>query len=66
MKKGNWECPEDYHSVEADETGQCYPNSEECPDDTFLVPDEDEADFFPLGQEQDARCLLDILPRVIP
>jgi hypothetical protein len=27
-----WECPEDYHAVDDDETGQCYPNSEGCPD----------------------------------
>jgi hypothetical protein len=25
-----WECPEDYHSVEDDETGQCYPDEEGC------------------------------------
>lgn len=25
-----WECPEDYHSRDDDETGQCYPDSEGC------------------------------------
>ena len=30
--KWEWECPEGYHSVEDDETGQCYPDSEGCPD----------------------------------
>lgn len=44
MKNGNWVCPEGYHDIDDDETGQCYPNSEECPGDTFLVPDEDEED----------------------
>jgi hypothetical protein len=44
MKDGNWVCPEGYHDIDDDETGQCYPNSEECPGDTFLVPDEDEED----------------------
>lgn len=24
-------CPDGYHSMDDDETGQCYPNSEECP-----------------------------------
>src|SRR5919106_2747615 len=33
--KWEWECPEDYHSVEDDETGQCYPDSEGCPDGTI-------------------------------
>lgn len=37
-KNGNWECPKDYHSVEADETAQCYPNSKPCPEGTTLVP----------------------------
>lgn len=27
-----WECPEDYHSVEDDETGQCNPDEEGCPE----------------------------------
>lgn len=40
----NWVCPEGYHDVDDDETGQCYPNSEECPSYTILVPDEDEED----------------------
>ena len=38
-KNGNWECPKDYHSVEADETAQCYPNSKPCPEGTTLVPE---------------------------
>jgi hypothetical protein len=29
---GDWECPEDHHSVEDDETGQCYPDEEGCPE----------------------------------
>jgi hypothetical protein len=40
----NWVCPEGYHDVDDDESGQCYPNSEECPSYAFLVPDEDEED----------------------
>ncbi len=31
-----WKCPEDYHSVQDDETGQCYPDSEGCPDGTIM------------------------------
>ena len=30
MESGEWECPKDNHSVEGDETGQCYPDSEGC------------------------------------
>ena len=30
--KWEWECPEGYHDVNDDETDQCYPNSEGCPD----------------------------------
>ena len=37
-KNGNWECPTSYHSVEGDETAQCYPNSEPCPRGATLVP----------------------------
>jgi hypothetical protein len=37
-KNGNWECPKDYHSVEVDETAQCYPNSETCPRGATLIP----------------------------
>ena len=44
VKYGNWVCPEGYHDVDDDETGQCYPNDEECPDDYFLVPDPDVED----------------------
>jgi hypothetical protein len=33
-ENGNWECPKDYHSVEDDETGQCYPDDEGCPGGT--------------------------------
>jgi hypothetical protein len=25
-----WLCPKGYHNIDEDETGQCYPNSEEC------------------------------------
>ena len=25
-----WECPDGYHSIESDETGQCYPDTEPC------------------------------------
>jgi hypothetical protein len=40
----NWVCPDDYHDVDDDETGQCYPNDEECPNHYFLVPDPDPED----------------------
>lgn len=30
--KWEWKCPEGYHAVDDYETGQCYPNSEGCPD----------------------------------
>lgn len=43
-EKGNWVCPEGYHDVDDDESGQCYPNSEDCPSYTTLVPDKDEED----------------------
>lgn len=43
-ENGNWVCPEGYHDVDDDESGQCYPNSEECPGYTILVPDKDEED----------------------
>jgi hypothetical protein len=32
-----WECPEGYHSAEYDETGQCYPNSEGCIWDNYVM-----------------------------
>jgi hypothetical protein len=31
-ENGVWTCPEGYHNVDDDETGQCYPNEEECED----------------------------------
>jgi hypothetical protein len=30
-ENGNWTCPEGYHNMDDDETGQCYSNDEECP-----------------------------------
>ena len=37
-----WECPDGYHSIDDDETGQCYPNSEGCIyDDYILTPSSD-------------------------
>jgi hypothetical protein len=38
---GDWECPPDYHSVDDDETSQCYPNNEGCPDGMVLREDEE-------------------------
>ena len=35
-ENGDWVCPESYHSIEDDETGQCYPDSEECPEGMHL------------------------------
>jgi hypothetical protein len=29
-KEGYMDCPEGTHSIEGDETGQCYPNDEQC------------------------------------
>jgi hypothetical protein len=43
-ENGNWVCPEGYHDVDDDESGQCYPNIEECPSYTILVSDKDEED----------------------
>jgi hypothetical protein len=36
-ENGDWICPEDYHTVDDDETGQCYPNSEGCSGDMVLL-----------------------------
>jgi hypothetical protein len=33
-------CPEGYHSEDDDETGQCYPNSEGCSTDEYLLTDD--------------------------
>lgn len=33
---GEWECPQGYHSVEDDETGQCYSDSEPCPVNSIM------------------------------
>ena len=43
---GEWvrNCPDGYHTTDGDETGQCYPNDEECPNHFFLVPDPDPED----------------------
>ena len=44
LVNGEWEwvCPEGYHDVDDDESGQCYPNSEGCESDEYvLVPDPD-------------------------
>lgn len=38
---GDWECPEGYHSIEDDESGQCYPESESCPEGTIKGDDGD-------------------------
>ncbi|MGH9910845.1 MAG: hypothetical protein ACRD4W_00200 [Nitrososphaeraceae archaeon] len=32
---GEWKCPVGTHSVEDDETGQCYPDSQDCPGGTI-------------------------------
>jgi hypothetical protein len=36
-ESGDWECPEGYHYVDEDESGQCYPNSEGCGDNEPFV-----------------------------
>ena len=41
-ENGDWVCPEGYHSVEDDESGQCYPDSEECPEGMHLQGFSDE------------------------
>jgi hypothetical protein len=33
---GEWECPNGYHSIEDDETGQCYPDSKPCPVNSIM------------------------------
>jgi hypothetical protein len=33
---GEWECPQGYHSIEDDETGQCYPDSQPCPVNSIM------------------------------
>ena len=43
-------CPEGYHSVDEDETGQCYPNEEECPGTMVFIEGGD--DEYPYGD----RC----------
>ena len=32
-----WRCPDDHHTVDSDETGQCYPNSEGCEWDSYVL-----------------------------
>lgn len=38
--RGEWGCPEGYHTVDDDETGQCYPNEGGCEyEDMILLTD---------------------------
>jgi hypothetical protein len=46
----------DPYSEVNDETGQCYPNSEECPGYTILVPDEDVEDDGDRWASIDSIC----------
>ena len=34
-------CPEGYHSVEDDDTGQCYSNDDGCPEGTVMTNEKD-------------------------
>jgi hypothetical protein len=38
--EGVWECPEGYHSIDDDESGQCYPNDDGCPGGMVLREDQ--------------------------
>ena len=39
LVNGEWvrRCPEDYHTTDGDETGQCYPNSNNCTDASLII-----------------------------
>jgi hypothetical protein len=37
MTNGEWKCPEGYHGTDDDESGQCYPNSEGCEYDNYVL-----------------------------
>jgi hypothetical protein len=39
-ENGNWVCPEGYHDIDDDESGQCYPIEEGCPEGTVMTNDE--------------------------
>jgi hypothetical protein len=38
---GEWkrQCPDDYHTTDGDETGQCYPNSSDCGEGAYVSED---------------------------
>lgn len=36
-ENGDWVCPEGYHNVDDEETGQCYPNEEGCEYDDYVL-----------------------------
>jgi hypothetical protein len=48
-----WECPEDYHWTEDDETGQCYQDAEGCRWDNYMLESED-------GEGNSCRALYNI------
>lgn len=39
-ENGTWACPDGYHSVEDDETGQCYSNDEGCEYDDMIFTED--------------------------